>query len=148
MLAKLKRLQDAAGVINVAPQCQAYSENEAEFDDIGEAESDVIGGPPQARSVDQDQTVIERHILALPSNGNVGPETRDLEIHHQTIQARSQVNWLRDIIADISFQYSHVIRGQVQKSVRMAAQTSAKVACHNIALPPILWSYNLRIALQ
>jgi hypothetical protein len=130
MLVKLKRLQDAAGVTDLAIGRQPFDENEGEFDKVGELAPSSGGTPPQQPMQTREPSGVERELLSLPSNGNVVGEAIEVEIRHRIMQARREVNRLRDIIADISFQYSNVIRGSVRKSVRTTAQKRVK-SLHN-----------------
>ena len=52
---------------------------------------------------------MEREVLLLPCSGNVTGEPAQVEIHQWKQQAHQQIVQLQDIIADISFQYSHVV---------------------------------------
>ena len=82
-------------------------------------------------------TPIERKIIVLPSNGNVesNPSASDLEIKLRKMQADSQLNHIRDLIADISFQFSHVIRGQIRKNIRSRSQKCVKSLHNELTLP-------------
>ena len=124
MLVKLKQLQDAAGVVDIVSGSESFGENEGAFDDVGEppSASDRILSQPTGTEV----PAVEREPLALPSSGSVVGEAVGVELRLRTTQARRQVNRLRDIIADISFQYSHVIRGAIRRSVRTIAQKRIK----------------------
>jgi len=62
----------------------------------------------------------------------------DLEIREQVKQARRQISRIRDLIADISFQFLHVVRNAPRKSNRTAGQKRV-TALHNEL------SYNARI---
>ena len=53
----------------------------------------------------------------LPSNGNMGNAHRDLELANQISLADHHLNWIWDIVAEKSFQYSHVIRVSPCKAV-------------------------------
>jgi hypothetical protein len=134
MLAKLRQLQSTAGVTALGSRIQPIFEDEGEFDDFehssDESASATVTGHAERATTVTDVSSIEREVLALPSNKNVAGCAVDLEIRHRITQARRQVGRLRDIIADISFQYSHVIRGQVRKSVRTTAQKRVK-SLHN-----------------
>ena len=56
-----------------------------------------------------DPNVVEREVVSLPSSANIIGEPAQVEIHQQKWKAHQQIVWLQDIIANISFQYSHVI---------------------------------------
>ena len=131
---KLKQLQDSAGVMEITPASRDFDENEEEFDDVGESASASDSISSQRPSRNSEPIGVERERLTLPSNGNVHGIAVQIELHHRIMQARRQVNRLRDIIADISFQYSHVIRGSGRKSVRTTAQKWVKHLHNDLVL--------------
>jgi hypothetical protein len=132
MLVKLKQLQDNAGVIALTSGAEPLVDNENEFDEVEEAAS---AGESAGTTQNPDMSGVEREMLTLPSNGNtVGQAVVEVEINHRIKQARQQINRLRDIIADISFQYSHVIRGAIRKSVKTTAQKHVKSLHNNLVL--------------
>ena len=113
MLIKLKQLQDAAKIITIPSSgLTTPIDNEGEFDDIELASADEILQLNQTMHC-QNTNVMEWEVLLLPSSGNVMGEPAQVEIHQQKQQAHWQIVWLRDIITDISFQYSHVIQGAI-----------------------------------
>ena len=129
MLVKAKKLQDITEVIPIASGAEPFEENKGEFDDISESASASGASEPHKNTQSWDVTGIACTLLILPSNGNVN-EAVEVEICHQIQQAHRQINWLHDIIADISFQYLHVIQDSIWKSVRSNAQKCVK-ALHN-----------------
>lgn len=141
MLVKLKRLQNEARVTSSSDGHEpAIEDDEGRFDEITTTEDEADPeNIPDAREHGKNLGVAEREILALPSNGNVqSPEMAQLEIGERIKQARRQISRLRDIIADISFQYSHVVQNAPRKSNRTAAQKRIKALHNNLA-------YNARI---
>ena len=75
-------------------------------------------------------TLIEHKVIVLPLNGNVESDISDLEIKFWTRQANTVLNQLWDLIADISFQFLHVIHGQICKNICTKAQKRIK-SVHN-----------------
>ena len=122
MFVQLTDLQSAAGIIENKGKEKAVLDDETEYDDYEE---------PTVKAVTH-LTPIERKTIVLPSNGNVesNPSASDLEIKFRKMQAHSQLNRIRDLIADISFQFSHVIRGQIRKNIRTRSQKRVK-SLHN-----------------
>lgn len=138
MLVKLKQLQDEARVTGRPGGNEpAIEDDEDQFDEIGVSQEDADAAD-EMDTPRRDVGAVEREVLTLPSNGNVGGDLRELEIRERVKQARRQIARLRDLIADISFQYTHVIRNAPRKSNRTAAQKRVK-ALHNDL------SYNARI---
>ena len=125
MFAQLKDLQTLAGIIENTGKEKPILDDETKYD---EYEDESL-----APTVNEISSSIERKVIILPSNGNVErSETNvsDLEISFRTRQADSQLIQLRDLIADISFQFSHVIRGQIRKNIRSRSQKRIK-SLHN-----------------
>lgn len=119
MFAKLNDLQTVAGIVESKANENPIVDDEYEYD---EYEEDPV---PISKI-----TPIERKVIALPSNGNVVTDVVDLEITFRKRQAQSQLAHLRELIADISFQFSHVIRGQIRKNIRTRSQKRVK-SLHN-----------------
>jgi len=103
-------------IIGLARETQPCHENEAKFDNVSKAASASEGASVRPHTP-IDVTSMEQVILLLPSNSNIIAGALEVKIHHQVTQAHWQISQLQDIIADISFQYSHVIHGSIQKSV-------------------------------
>lgn len=120
MFAQLRDFQTVAGIIENSAKEIPVLDNETEYDEYDESTN-------QTTPV---FTPIERKVIILPSNGNVQTEISDLEIKFRTRQANAELNQLRDLIADISFQFSHIIRGQIRKNIRTRSQKRIK-AIHN-----------------
>ena len=76
---------------------------------------------------------IEDQIISLPSNGNIGNDYQDLELTHQVSNADNHLNKLQDLIAEKSFQYSHVIHVAPQKAVTTRSRDVIKKLNHQIA---------------
>ena len=76
---------------------------------------------------------IEDHIIPLPSNGNVGDAHRALELSYRISLAERHLNHLRDLIAEKSFQYSHVIRVAPRKAIATRSRSVIKKLNHEIA---------------
>jgi hypothetical protein len=131
MLVKLKQLQHNAGVIALTSGAEPFVDNENEFDEVEEAAS---AGESAGTIQNPDMAGVEREVLTLPSNGNTTGQAVEVEINHRIKQARQQINRLRDIVADISFQYSHVIRGAIRKSVKTTVQKHVKSLHNNLVL--------------
>lgn len=123
MFVQLKDLQTLAGVIENTSTENPILDDETEYDEYEEsAETQTV----------TELVPIERKTVVLPSNGNVqaNATASDLEIKYRVQQAKLQLNQLRDLIADISFQFSHVIRGQIRKNIRTRSQKRVK-SLHN-----------------
>lgn len=60
---------------------------------------------------------IEEQLLSLPSNGNIDSIHRELECTHRISLAEQHLNQIRNLIAEKSFQYSHLIRVAPRKAI-------------------------------
>lgn len=131
LVQELKRKMLAAGVVEVHSSTQAVQEPLAMWDEI--ANEPVPGGTAPAdlnSAIDEPAptaaTPIENQMLPLPSNGNVGPEHAPLELSNRIQHAENHLNRIRDLIAEKSFQFSHVIRGAPRKDVNTRSRAEVK----------------------
>lgn len=76
---------------------------------------------------------IEDQIIALPSNGNTSIVYRDLELMHRIRLAEEQLNHIRNLIAEKSFQFSHVIRVSPRKGATTRSRAAVKKLNNQIA---------------
>lgn len=135
MLVTLKELQEAAGVMSLASGIEPFVENEGEFDEVSEsASASATSGTSDSNLSGSNIKLVERQVLTMASNRNVLGDLRELEIRHRIQQAHREVERLRDIVADISFQYSHVVRGAIRKSIRTTAQKRVKSLHRDLVL--------------
>lgn len=77
--------------------------------------------------------LIENQIIALPSNGNTNMDYRNLEISHRVSKAEELLNHIRNLIAEKSFQFSHVIRVSPRKGVTTRARAVVRKLNNEIA---------------
>ncbi|KAF8801023.1 hypothetical protein BYT27DRAFT_7116145 [Phlegmacium glaucopus] len=77
---------------------------------------------------------IEDQLLSLPSNGNVGPVHRDLECSHYIALAQHHLNQIHNLIAEKSFQFSHIIHISPHKGVTTRSRAAVKKLDLQIAL--------------
>jgi len=119
----------AAGVIEIHSTASQILEPLAQWDEI--ANEPVPGGPNSVPVyVDELSSTgpiqIENQIMPLPSNGKVGPEYARIEISHRIAHADHHLNRIRDLIAEKSFQFSHVIRVAPRKAVNTRSRAEVK----------------------
>ena len=88
--------------------------------------------PDTPASIDTPQ--IEDQLIPLPSNGNIGPAYAELEISHRITHADHHLNRIWVLIAEKSFQYSHVIRVAPRKSVNTRSRAEVKKLNLQIAI--------------
>jgi hypothetical protein len=129
LIQELKSAMHAAGVVEIRSTTSPVPEPLSMWDDI--VNEPVPGGSnnileaieePASTGVIQ----IEDQIMPLPSNGNVGPEYASLELSHRISRADHNLNRIRDLIAEKSFQYSHVIRNAPRKAVNTRSRAEVK----------------------
>lgn len=136
LLPQLKHTQQAAGVVDMIPSVNVPNETLTIWDEIVNESvpsgSTTLQEPPSASASAPDHPPsmgamnIEEQIIPLPSNGNVSDSYRDLELSHRILHADHYLNRIRDLIAEKSFQYSHVIRVAPRKGVNMRSRDAVK----------------------
>lgn len=130
---ELKRAMDDAGVVEIHSGTRPVQEPLGIWDEIvnepvpgGPNLFDTSEDPASSHSASTGPIQIENQIMPLPSNGNVSPEYSPLELSHRISRAEHHLNRIRDLIADKSFQYSHVIRVAPRKDVNTRSRTQVK----------------------
>jgi hypothetical protein len=83
---------------------------------------------------------IEEQILSLPSNGNVDSIHNELECMHRISLADHHLNQIRNLIAEKSFQFSHLIRVAPRKAVATRSRAAVTKLNQQIALHCQLYS--------
>jgi hypothetical protein len=83
---------------------------------------------------------IEEQILSLPSNGNVDSIHNQLELTHRISLADHHLNQIRNLIAEKSFQFSHLIRVAPRKAVATRSRTAVTKLNQQIAVHCQLYS--------
>lgn len=130
------RLQATDGVFEVHRLTD--NEDPAQFDDLDEADT---GPTATANSVAEDNASVpngaalpEHRTVAIPSRwisqGNI---YQAIECDLHVTQADKCLQMLRDLIADKSFQYSHVIRVAPRQAVRTWARALIAQLNHKIS---------------
>lgn len=126
LLERLALLQTKAGIVATNQSTGSIPDDPP--DDMPVEEEDDGPQTRNRRSAADDEdpapTPVEHHIICLPSNLNVQGDYRALELHHRKLQAKTQLNRLRDLVADRSFQFSHVMRTAPNKGVRTRSRTA------------------------
>jgi hypothetical protein len=100
-------------------------------EDVGEAPGVLQDINDQSQRVDRLENEVvkevvfpERRLLSIPSNwSNVDEFNRAGELEQRIQQASRSIGILKDLIADKSFQFSHVIRVAPRKGVRTRARS-------------------------
>lgn len=129
---ELKILQRAAGIDEIS-SINVPSEDESDWDEdpntnviIG-ANADLSMAPSApTSSVPTINHLIERQIIPLPSNGNVTRLFAPTELSRRERQAKTELDRIRELISEKSFQFSHVLRDAPRKSVKTRAQKKIK----------------------
>jgi hypothetical protein len=135
LLKELKNAMNATGVVEIIGPTGSTHEPLAIWDDIlnepvptgSNAVPPVTNRPALNISPSSNDPIeIENQRIPLPSNGNIGPEYAELEISHRVSHADHHLNRIRDLIAEKSFQYSHVIRVSPRKGVNTHSRGTVK----------------------
>lgn len=145
LFVQLKQMQQAAGVAEpnaaiVTSSSTVDPWDDLAFDPILSDDDPVL---PDTRPVhtpadNNHQTStgghpIEDQTITMCSNGNTSVNYRNLEIKHRTLMAEDQLSHIRNLIAEKSFQFSHVIRVSPRKSVTTRARAAVKKLNNQIA---------------
>ena len=77
---------------------------------------------------------IEDYVIPLPSNGNVNICHKNLELSLRSSRAEHHLARIRELIAEKSFQYSHVMRVSPRKGTTTRSRASLKKLNTEIAL--------------
>jgi hypothetical protein len=96
-------------------------------------ESDAASGAALAAN-SLGPSKIEDYLIPLPSNGNVDICHRNLELTLQSSRAEHHLARIRELIAEKSFQYSHVMRVSPHKGTTTRSRASVKKLNTEIAL--------------
>jgi hypothetical protein len=147
LIVQLKQAQQVAGVVDT----NISSRTESEFVDLwDDLINDLVPtipentpalpqstqnllAVPQSTSASSGPVPIEKILLGLPSNKNVTDDHRELELAHRISQAEQQLNDIRNVVAEKSFQYSHVIRVAPRKAVATRSRAVIKKLNNQIA---------------
>ena len=155
LISQLKQAQQDAGVVEINGKAFNRNEDLETWDDIiyepvvldeatGTAEASVPtqdsmpgqksklrskSGPAQNGPVH-----IEDQILSLPSNGNIDSIHHELEHTHRISLAEQRLNQIRNLIAEKSFQFSHLIHRAPCKSVTTRSRSTVKKINEQMAL--------------
>ena len=140
----LKQLQQVAAVAEPNAPSNSSSETIDEWDDLAfdlvpigpetvPSTSKVTPAPSRKSSNGIGPIPIEDQIIALPSNGNANEIFRNLEIAHRMSTAEDLLNQIRNLIAEKSFQFSHVIRVSPRKGVTTRARAAVRKLNNEIA---------------
>jgi hypothetical protein len=131
LLHELKNAMHVAGVVEIKGTVTPDHEPLAMWDEI--LYEPVIAGPNPIRDITElaepasiGPTQIEDQLIPLPSNNNVGPAYFQLELTHRVSSADNHLNRIRDLIAEKSCQYSHVIRVSPSKRVNTRSRAEVK----------------------
>jgi hypothetical protein len=114
----LRQLQAAAGVRNI-DHGNTHPPNDPEWNDGYGQQADAGPGLGPEHTLP-----IEQELIGLPSNGNVDGNHGPLELLFRKQQAKTALNRVRDLIADNSFQYSHVLRQASRQALKTRSRTA------------------------
>lgn len=108
-----------------------------ELDDLDDPDvpsHDETNGPHTPSVTETDVTRPEQRMLSMPSTWPSGDNNyRAVELELRIKQAARSLETLRELIADKSFQYSHVIRIAPRKGVHSRARSTIAKLNHRIS---------------
>jgi len=120
LLIHVHELQLKAGISDVGAGPAPPAEDETAFSD------DELDAEDSADVLSSDVTPSERQTIPLPSSSRVPADLGQLELALRLEQAERHLSRLRDLIADKSFQYSHVMREAPTNAVVTKSRTAIK----------------------
>lgn len=137
LLEQLIKLQAVAGITNYAGSRPRQRDDVmVDWDEIVETvneetaeTAETAAAPPAPAGPSENHPLsqtVECQTLYLPSNGNVTPSPFNVELLCRQRQAQSHISQLRELIADKSFQYSHIIRVAPRKSIKTKGRVTVK----------------------
>jgi hypothetical protein len=140
LFVQLKQVQQNAGVAEPNTSILGTSDSVDVWDDLAfdpVSPGDELG-PTSSHSAQNNTrpitpVSIEDQLIAIPSNGNTSNVYRDLEITHRIKKADEELNNIRNLIAEKSFQFSHVIRVSPRKGVTTRSRAVVKKLNNQIA---------------
>lgn len=135
LMQQLSELQLLAGIVLPLSQSSQIPVDETEYDAIADEylpnTADALGiFTPDTTS--SQSLPIERQPITLPSNNAAAHQHRELEVTARIQHADEQLQRLRDLIADISFQYSHIIRAATHKPMRLRGHAKVRTLTHQL----------------
>ena len=138
-MATLTDLQNAANVADhdIAPsQISHYTFNNS--DDLDPSNDDTCTAlGPSHLPTDRNAIPVEEQEVYLPFNGPLA----EVEMHLRKNQASRLLHQLRELIADKSFQYSHIIRAAPRKGVRTRSRSVVKELVDKITLHARMYNH-------
>ena len=150
LMSQVKQEQQNAGVFDKNETLFNQNEDLGAWDDIiyepviseKAVQSSAPAQPPAASSSSTTRPnsesigplPIEEQLLSLPSNGNIDSTHRDLERTHRISLAEHHLNQIRNLIAEKSFQFSHLIRVAPRKAVATRSRAAVTKLNQEIAL--------------
>lgn len=137
MLRQLHGMQALAGVRETTQPLGGNVEEDNTVDWEYNVDADADDDPePEAaptapdRDSPADAIPLEDQLIGLPSNGNIEGDYRHVELPFRIQQAKTELNRIRDLIAEKSFQYSHILR----RASRGAVRTRSRSAIHQLTV--------------
>jgi hypothetical protein len=139
----LTQLQNTADIANHdITSSWINHENEGEFDTLGELDNGMALAPTPApaaglSNLPAASTIsVEEQQVYLPCHGHLAK----VEIKLQKSQASQLLHQLWELIAEKSFQYSHIMQAALQKGVCTQSQAVVHKLVNKISLHA--WMYN------
>lgn len=147
LLTELKKAMQIAGVVEINGPTNTSNEPLAMWDEIlneplpagagsgaGSGSGSGSGSHPEIEDhpvsynspTTKSPIQIEDLLIPLPSNGNVASTYAQYELSHRISNADLHLNRIRDLIAEKSFQYSHIIRVSPRKGVNTHSRIAVK----------------------
>lgn len=145
LVQELRNAMKTSGVVELHSTSEPIPEPIGVWDEI--VYEPVPGGPnlspglTNAPELSPGPIQIEHQLMPLPSNNNVASDYAQLEVDRRIIRTEYHLNRIRDLIAEKSFQYSHVIRVAPRKAVNTRSRAEVKKINLQISLHCRLYTH-------
>lgn len=145
LVALISQLREAQRAVNIS-ECQGpYIDDNGQLHMWdGMVDDTIADSAPTSAPVSSSfvgPVPIEQEPIPLPSNGRISQAYNNLELSHRISLADLHLNRIRDLIAEKSFQYSHVIRVAPRKGVVVRSRASIKKLNGRISLQCQLYAH-------
>ncbi|KAF8169238.1 hypothetical protein BJ912DRAFT_862222 [Pholiota molesta] len=127
LVATLNELQLVAGVFQTRHQSgHEMNDSLSNWDNLDNGTASDSASSSPAEGEDGDGNPVESVELCIPSNGNVPDTYANVELQIRKNQAMTDLNLIRDLVADMSFRWTEDVRKGSRKEVRTRGRAALK----------------------
>ncbi|KAF8190452.1 hypothetical protein BJ912DRAFT_925591 [Pholiota molesta] len=127
LVATLNELQLVAGVFQTRHQSgHEMNDSLSNWDNLDNGTASDSASSSPAEGEDGDGNPVESVELCIPLNGNVPDTYANVELQIRKNQAMTDLNLIRDLVADMSFRWTEDVRKGSRKEVRTRGRAALK----------------------